>query len=259
MRIALLIEYDGSQFYGWQRQPNLRTVQCDIEEAVSKVADHPITVICAGRTDTGVHAMGQIVHFDTSADRNLRAWVHGTNSFLSHEITVHWAKLVQDDFHARFSAIRRTYYYYLCNRAMRPSLLRTNTAWQYRSLDNDAMHTAAQALLGEHDFTAFRAINCQSKSPYRNLESLNVIRRGDWLRFEVTANAFLYHMVRNLVGALILIGTGKYPPEWLATILHSKKRGPGVETAPPYGLYLAKVDYPEEDLIQADRKDPFFW
>lgn len=258
MRIALGVEYDGSQFYGWQSQPKLRTVQTKLQDALSKVANEDISVVCAGRTDTAVHATHQVVHFDTEADRNTRAWIYGTNSFLSHDITVKWAKLMPEDFHARFSATARHYRYIIYNNPIRPCLLRSAITWHYRPLDAEKMQVGANYLLGEHNFSAFRAIDCQSRSPTRNITRLELKRRGDLIILDVEANAFLHHMVRNIVGSLMLVGVGKCNPEWIKELLESKKRSNGGETAPPYGLYLVAVHYPEQFSIINEPQGPYF-
>ena len=246
MRIALLVEYDGTQFHGWQAQTGLRTVQEVLEKALSIVADEAITVVCAGRTDTGVHATHQIVHFDCDKDRSVRAWVHGANSNLPKDVSVKWGKEMPDAFHARYSATSRHYRYVICNTPIRPSLLRSHTTWQYRQLDHRNMQDAGQVLVGEHDFTSFRAIECQSKTPMRNVHSLQVSRKDDFVVVDISANAFLHHMVRNIVGVLMAVGTARKPVEWVQEVLLAKDRKLGAETAPAYGLYLVAVTYPAE-------------
>lgn len=258
MRIALKIEYDGSQYHGWQAQHNLRTVQFHIEEALSKVANHPVEVVCAGRTDTGVHANHQIVHFDTHNHRSLRAWVHGSNSSLPKDVCVRHAFNVPDDFHARYSATARRYRYVIFNSSIRPALLRSHVAWQYRQLDHVAMHQAAQALIGEHDFTSFRSVECQSNTPMRNVHMLKVLRQGNFVVIDIMANAFLHHMVRNIAGVLISVGSGKQPNQYVADVLQAKDRRLGAETASPYGLYLVGVTYPEKFGIPQDSVGPWF-
>lgn len=259
MRVVLGVEYDGSEFFGWQWQPNdLRTVQNELQIALSKVANQDVRIQCAGRTDTGVHATAQVVHFDTDVDRNSRAWIYGTNSFLPHDITVKWVKILNQDFHARFSATARTYQYYIYNNPVRPSLMRTAITWQYRPLNHELMHEAAQHLIGEHNFSSFRAIDCQSKTPFRNIERFEVTRHRDMICVEVKANAFLHHMVRNMVGTLMLVGAGKHPPEWVKEVLESQKRSAAGETAPSYGLYLIKVDYPGEFDLPDEAQAPYF-
>lgn len=246
MRIALQVEYDGSQYYGWQSQPGLRTIQEAVERAIGKVADEEISISCAGRTDTGVHATQQIVHFDTQKERSTRSWIHGTNSFLPKDVCVRWGKEMPDTFHARFSAVSRAYRYVIFNAPVRPALMRSNLTWQYRQLDHRLMHDAGQYLLGELDFTSFRSVECQSKTPMRNVTSLNVTRHHDFVVIHIQANAFLHHMVRNIAGVLMSVGAGKKPVDWVQDVLSAKDRRKGAETAPPYGLYLTQVVYPDE-------------
>ena len=203
MRIALGIEYDGSDFAGWQLQKGgVRTVQGAVEQALSRVADHPLRVICAGRTDAGVHATAQVVHFDTQVGRSMHSWVYGANANLPKTVSVQWARAVSDDFHARFSAIRRRYRYVILNRELRPAFLASRVAWEYRPLDEALMRQAAQDLEGVHDFSAYRAVACQAKSPVRSLFELTVKRDRDLVILDLEANAFLHHMVRNIAGVL---------------------------------------------------------
>lgn len=246
MRIALVVEYDGSQYHGWQSQTGLRTVQQVIEKALSRVADEDISVTCAGRTDTGVHATNQVIHFDTEKVRTIRSWIHGANSFLPKDVCVRWGKEMPDAFHARFSALTRRYRYVIYNASIRPGLLRSNVTWQYRQLDHSLMHEAGQFLLGEQDFTSFRSVECQSKTPMRNVQHLLVTRKSDLVIIDITANAFLHHMVRNIAGVLIAVGQGRKPVSWISDVLAAKDRKMGAETAPPYGLYLVNVNYPSE-------------
>jgi len=246
MRIALGIEYDGSAFNGWQQQPGVRTVQNCVEQALSKVAAHPVAIICAGRTDAGVHASGQVVHFDTHAERSLRAWTLGTNTELPADVNVRWAQAVDDSFHARFSARARHYRYVILNRSVRSALYRTRASWEPRPLDITCMNAAAQHLLGEHDFSAYRAQQCQSKSPVRVMQRLEVQRHDDFLHIEVRANAFLHHMVRNIAGVLMTIGRGEREPDWAREVLETRDRRLGGVTAPAQGLYLLAVEYPQE-------------
>ncbi len=254
MKIALGIEYDGSHFHGWQRQPNLATVQGHLEASISKVANESITVQCAGRTDTGVHALSQVVHFETNKERNQRSWVFGVNHHMPNSISVIWAKQMPDNFHARFSAVARRYRYYIYNHAVRPAIWRRSVTWHYHSLNEKHMQQAANYLIGEHDFTSFRALECQSKSPIRQIESIKFHRQHDLIYFDIKANAFLHHMVRNIAGVLIAIGMGNKPPEWAKEVLVAKNRSLGGVTAPPYGLYLAEVYYPEEFTIPKSRE-----
>ncbi len=245
MRIALGIEYDGSAFYGWQRQQQLSTVQLSLESALSKIADTAIEVQCAGRTDAGVHATNQIVHFDTDVERPERAWTMGVNTHLPDAVAVHWAKAFDNDFHARYSATARRYRYVIYNAKLRPGILRGGLTHEYRPLDAERMHIAAQCLIGENDFSAFRAAHCQSKTPFRNIRAISVERRGPYVFVDVTANAFLHHMVRNITGSLIVVGCGEQPIEWIAELLASKDRTQAGATAKPNGLYLVHVEYPE--------------
>ena len=245
MRIALGIEYDGSDFAGWQLQEEeVRTVQGSVEQALSTVADHPVRVICAGRTDAGVHATAQVVHFNTRAERGMRSWVYGANANLPKSVSVQWARPVSDEFHARFSAVQRRYRYVILNREVRPTFLAWRVAWEYRPLNEALMRQAAQLLVGEHDFSAYRAVACQAKSPVRNLYELKVSRDRDMVILDLEANAFLHHMVRNIAGVLMDIGAGKQPHAWAGEILESRDRALGGVTAPPHGLYLTGVGYP---------------
>src|SRR5690554_98825 len=245
--IALVIEYDGSAFHGWQMQkkPAVDTVQYRVEKALSKVANQPIKVFCAGRTDTGVHASAQVIHFETTAQRGLRAWQDGVNSYLPDTVVVRWAGVVDEDFHARFSAQQRSYRYVILNQAVRSPTLSKKVTLVKKSLDVDAMQEAAYHLLGELDFSAYRAAGCQSNSSFRCMHSLRVYRQGNFVITELTANAFLLHMVRNIMGVLIAIGSGEKPAIWAKQVLDSRDRCQAGLTAKPYGLYLVKVDYPQ--------------
>jgi len=245
IRIALGIEYDGSHFNGWQTQLGVRTVQETLEKALSKVADQPVSVICAGRTDSGVHGLEQVVHFDTTANRLPRSWVFGTNCYLPNDVNVLWATPIDQSFHARFSAIQRHYRYIILNRPVRSSLYAKRMTWFYPPLEITRMQEAAQFLMGEHDFSAFRAQACQAKSPIRTITRLEISQHEQQLWIEVSANAFLQHMVRNIAGVLMTIGTGKENPLWAKQILETRNRTQGGITAPPDGLYLKAVDYPE--------------
>lgn len=246
VRIALGIEYDGSYFNGWQTQNGVRTVQETLEKALSKVADQPISVICAGRTDSGVHGLEQVVHFDTTAQRLSRSWIFGTNCYLPDDVNVLWATPIDSSFHARFSAIQRHYRYIILNRSVRSAVHARRMTWFYPPLDISKMQEAAQFLIGEHDFSSFRAKDCQSKSPIRNVTRLEVSRHEEQVWIEVSANAFLQHMVRNIAGVLMAIGMGKENPIWAKQVLESRNRTKGGITAPPDGLYLQSVDYKEE-------------
>ncbi len=246
MRIVLGIEYDGSGFYGWQWQTHHRNIQQTLEEALSKIAQHKITVQCAGRTDTGVHALEQVVHFDTTALRDLQAWHRGTNTHLPPDVRVIWAQEAIGDFHARYRAIARYYRYAILNRATPSALMRGRSTWCALPLDAQKMHEAAQSLLGQHDFTSFRAQGCQSKSPCRRMYFIDVERIGEQVIIDLSANAFLHHMVRNIAGVLMAIGTGKQPVTWTQELLEVKNRRLGGVTAPPDGLHLAGVYYPKQ-------------
>lgn len=240
------VQYDGSGFFGWQSQRHARNVQDVLNHAISRVADEPILTAVAGRTDAGVHACGQVVHFDSGAVRSLRSWLLGINSNLPEDVAVQWVREVPAEFHARYSAHSRTYRYVLLIREVRAPLER-HRAWCRRgALDRDAMAAAATHLLGEHDFSAFRGAGCQARSPVRCLHSLEVTRWHDSLQVVARANGFLYHMVRNIVGALVRVGAGDEPPDWTAFLLASRDRRLGAPTAPPEGLYLAEVGYPPE-------------
>lgn len=244
-RIVLGIEYDGSSFFGWQSQATLRTIQSELERALSQIADHRVSVVCAGRTDAGVHALAQIVHFETDAKREPQAWVLGGNSQLPGDIRILWARTALSDFHARYSAIARYYRYVIFNRPIRSALTDRQSTWCYQPLATEKMHQAAQALLGHHDFSSFRAQGCQSKSPFRHVHFIDVSRTEDHVIIDIAANAFLHHMVRNIAGVLIEIGCGKRPVNWTKQLLQVKKRALGGVTAPPNGLYLGGVFYPD--------------
>ena len=246
MRIALGVEYDGSCYSGWQRQSHSDSVQQEVESALSKVADTNVVVHCAGRTDTAVHAQGQVIHFDTQAVRSERSWLLGGNTHLPNDIALQWVKVVDERFHARFSALSRRYRYIILNRKTRSAVLAGKVVHIREHLDTELMHTAAQYLLGENDFSSFRAQGCQAKHPVRNMISIAVTRRTDFITVDVVANAFLHHMVRNIVGSLMLVGHGKQAPEWIKELLELKDRSQAGVTAPPGGLYLVSVDYPAE-------------
>jgi tRNA pseudouridine38-40 synthase len=245
MRIAVGVEYDGAGLFGWQSQKDGPSVQDALEHALSAVADERIGVTGAGRTDAGVHATGQVAHFDTRARRSGRAWMLGANASLPPGIALRWAREAPEGFHARFSARARSYSYLLLNREARTALWRHRAWWVHRPLDARRMHAAGQALVGEHDYSAFRAAECQSKSATRRIEELRVTRSGEFLRVDVTANAFLHHMVRNIVGTLAAVGRGDRPEEWVVEVLQGRDRALGGATAPAEGLYLVHVDYGE--------------
>ena len=252
MKYAAGIEYDGTCFYGWQTQAHVRNVQDCIESAFSKVADASIKITCAGRTDAGVHAIEQIVHFKTEVCRALPEWHNGANANLPEDVAVLWVKPVDDDFHARFSARRRCYRYVILNRPIRSALHRHTSAWVCRQMDEDAMHRAAQVFLGEHDFSSFRAAGCQSRSPVRSVLSIKVSRNGEFVEITVYADAFLQHMVRNIAGVLIAIGTGEKPESWAREVLMSCDRTQGGVTADSCGLYMLGIEYDEKYGIQSN-------
>lgn len=251
MRIALGIEYDGTAYNGWQRQKSGIGIQALVEAAVSSVANEDVEVVCAGRTDAGVHASAQVAHFDTDANRSERNWLLGVNSELPDDINVNWVRFVDDEFHARYSARSRTYRYLILNRAVRSALSRRRAWWVLDPLDEQAMHEAAEYLLGEHDFSAFRATGCQASTAVRKVQLAEVSRNGEWLGITVTANAFLKHMMRNMTGVLVAIGKGGAEPAWAKTVLESRDRKKGGVTAPAHGLMLAAVDYPPQFNIPA--------
>lgn len=244
-RYAFGLEYDGGAFSGWQSQQGERTVQDAVERALGIVADEPVHLVAAGRTDAGVHASGQVVHAEVHCRRSLKGWLRGANSNLPPDVAVVWAREVEERFHARYSAVARHYRYLVCERDARPVLARHRAAWSYRSLDERRMQAAASRLLGEHDFSAFRGAGCQAASPRRDLRGLSVTRLAPrWIAFDVTANAFLYHMVRNLVGTLLKVGEGEADVEWPARVLAAGDRRGAGPTAPAQGLTLTGVDYP---------------
>ena len=249
MRIALGIEYDGSRFLGWQTQTGGGAVQDALEAALSAVADRPVGVTCAGRTDRGVHARGQVVHFETDAQRPETAWVRGANALLPDSVAVLWSKPVDEGFHARYSALSRTYRYVLVNRPVRPALDARFTGWFHAPLDLEAMRAAAAHFVGEHDFTAFRSSECQAKSPVRTLHRLDIAQSGERFEFTLSANAFLHHMVRNIVGTLVYVGKGRHAPEWARELLLARNRAQAAPTFSAAGLCLEQVDYaPHWDL-----------
>ena len=246
-RIVLGIEYNGSLFNGYQMQAaGTRTVQQELEKALSKVADEHVRLTCAGRTDTGVHATGQVVHFDAPVQRELKAWILGGNTNLPRDISIHWVRQVSEDFSARFSAISRSYRYILFNRKVRSAVFQHNVSWSFERLDEKLMHTAAQSLLGEHDFSAFRSSQCQAKHAVREMQSIAVKREGDYVILDLKANAFLHHMVRNIMGTLMVIGRGEQPVEWMQQVLTGQDRKKAGMTAQAAGLYLINVEYPEQ-------------
>lgn len=257
-KYALGIEYDGSCYYGWQRQQDVKSIQQCLEQALSKVANQVISVFCAGRTDTGVHATGQVVHFETDAIRKDVAWTMGVNANLPADIAVRWVKQVDDSFHARFSATARRYRYIIYNHRYRPAILGRGVTHFHLPLDADCMHRAGQYLLGENDFTSFRVVQCQSKSPWRNVKHLNVTRKGSYIIVDIKANAFVHHMVRNIVGSLLEVGCGNQQEKWIAELLSAKDRNLAAATAKAEGLYLVSVDYPDEFGLPGSLLGPLF-
>lgn len=249
-RFALGIEYDGTDFMGWQRQGHEgRTVQACVEEALSHVADHPVEVTCAGRTDAGVHASGQVIHFDSGAQRSLRGWLLGVNSKLPPDVAAGWVQETPAEFHARFRATARHYRYTILNRDTRPALGRSQLTWIHRPLDAEPMRAAARHLLGKHDFSAFRSVECQALHPVRTLQRLDVRREGELILIDTVADGFLHHMVRNIAGVLLTIGEGKRDPDWSHQVLEGRDRSLGGITAPANGLCFVAVRYPDEFRI----------
>jgi tRNA pseudouridine38-40 synthase len=245
-RLALGIEYDGSAFAGWQFQRHARSVQGELQQALSRVADHPVELTAAGRTDAGVHALEMVAHFDTTAERPLHAWVLGANANVSNEVTVLWAQPVSPDFHARHAALSRCYLYRILDRRLRPALERDRVCWVRGDLDAGRMAEAATALVGHHDFSSFRAAECQSPTPLRNLYEITVERTGPYVDLRLRANAFLHHMVRNIAGSLILVGRGERPVSWVGEVLAARDRTQAGPTAPPAGLYFVGAEYPPD-------------
>lgn len=258
MRVACAVEYDGAGFSGWQRQAHARSVQAAVERALSFVADHTVQVSCAGRTDAGVHATWQIIHFDTDARRSERSWLLGANANLPDAVRLVWVGAMDDGFHARFSAQARSYRYVILNRTVPSALLRHRVAWEHRPLDDGGMRQGARYLLGEHDFSSFRAVACQAKSPVRTVHRLDVVRSGDLIYLDIEANAFLHHMVRNVAGVLMTVGRGDRPAGWVDEVLQHRDRTRGGVTAPAGGLYLVGVRYPRQYDIAAGVRVPVF-
>lgn len=255
-RIALGIEYDGSCFLGWQTQPGGGAVQDALEAALSGIADERVGVTCAGRTDRGVHGRAQVVHFDTSAQRQDFAWVRGANALLPASVAVLWSRPVASDFHARYCALSRTYRYLLVNRPVRPALAARYAGWHHAPLGLGPMREAARHLLGEHDFSAFRAAECQAKSPQRTLDRIDIERNGERIEFTMRANAWLQHMARNIVGTLVYVGKGKHSPQWAKSVLESRDRSRAAPTFGPEGLYLEAVQYDPRWGIPAGADQP---
>ncbi|SFF06092.1 tRNA pseudouridine(38-40) synthase TruA [Nitrosomonas sp. Nm166] len=243
MRIVLILEYDGSRYCGWQSQPEGCSIQDTLETALSEIAKEEIHVITAGRTDTGVHALYQVVHFDTSVQRPISAWVRGVNALLPNDIAILWAAETSDEFHARYNALERHYLYLLLNQPTRPGIHHSKVGWYHQPLELEKMQVAGSFLIGEHDFSSFRAAECQAKSPIRTITRLSITRHGNLLIFELRANAFLHHMVRNIIGCLVYIGKGKYSPEWMCELLKSCNRTYAAPTFSSAGLYLTGIRY----------------
>lgn len=243
MRIALGLAYDGGRFEGWQSQPSRNTVQDALEAALATIASAPVRVTAAGRTDTGVHALAQVAHFDTDAERPDTAWVRGTNAALPDAVAVQWARRVPVEFHARFSATARSYLYLLYNHPVRPAVFAGRTGWFHDPLDVEAMREAARCLVGEHDFSTFRSSECQAKSPVKRMERIEVRAAGRYVVFELTCSAFLHHMVRNIVGSLVYVGKGRQEPGWIRELLDARDRARAAPTFPPHGLYLSAIRY----------------
>ena len=258
MRIACGVEYDGAGFSGWQRQQHAHSVQAEVETALSKVANHPVQLYCAGRTDSGVHATHQVVHFETGSVRSERSWMRGTNTHLPDTIAITWARPVEEDFHARFCAEARRYRYVIFQRDVPSALLRRRVTWTYERLDVGRMQAGACHLLGEHDFSAYRATACQAKSPVRTVHRLDISRQGDFIYLDIKANAFLHHMVRNIAGVLMAVGRGEQEPVWVRELLDHRDRARGGVTAPPDGLYLVGVRYPPRFDLPACGMLPVF-
>lgn len=255
-KYALGIEYSGTGFSGWQRQKHSKTIQQAVENALGFVANHEVKLMCAGRTDSGVHAVEQVAHFETDAIRDSRAWVLGANCKLDKGIRLKWVVPVADDFHARFSAIARSYRYIILNTKVTSALFFDKVSWEHHPLDHDKMHEAAQNLIGEHDFSAFRAAGCQSNTAYRNVHDITVKRQGEIILLDIKANAFLYHMVRNIAGSLIEVGKMQKPDQWFSAVFEGKDRSKAANTASAEGLYFVRSHYPEQFKLPFAGKKP---
>ncbi|UAJ65251.1 tRNA pseudouridine(38-40) synthase TruA [Candidatus Schneideria nysicola] len=256
--MALGIEYNGNTYCGWQKQNNKLSIQACIEKAISTIANESITISCAGRTDAKVHAIGQVIHFETYSNRKISAWIRGVNTYLPKDIAVVWVKEVSPYFHARFSAVARRYLYIIYNKKIRSAIFSNQFAYYPFFLKEKIMEKAGQCLLGENDFSAFRSAKCQSNTPYRNIFHIRINRNGGYIIIDIKANSFLYHMVCNIIGCLIEIGSGKKPESYIAKILYSKKRPMDAIPAYPEGLYLFEVDYPAHFEIPSRKKEKFF-
>lgn len=256
MRYAVGVEYSGTAYCGWQRQPHCESIQQHLETALGFVANHPVELVCAGRTDAGVHALEQVAHFDSTAERSERAWVLGANCRLPRDIRLLWVLPVAGDFHARFSARARAYRYIIINADVPSAVFNDRCSWEFRPLDHEVMHECAQVLLGEHDFSAFRAVGCQARSARRNVHEVSVIRRDQLIYLDIKANAFLYHMVRNIVGSLIAVGKGERDSDWFAEIFAAGDRNLADVTAPAAGLYLLRAWYDAQFKLSTKHKKP---
>lgn len=257
MNIALGVEYSGSNYCGWQRQSHFPSVQQTLEEVLAEIADHPVKINCAGRTDTGVHATGQVVNFQLHNQRPLRAWNQGANTYLPDDISIRWAQPVDSTFHARHSALQRRYRYVIFNASYPSATLSKRVSWYPQKLDEKNMHSAAQALLGEQDFASFQAASCQSETSYRCVKLVSIWRWMDFVIIDISANAFLHHMVRNIVGSLLAVGCGRQSVDFIGEVLQKKDRTQAATTAKPEGLYLVRVDYPSKYQIPRLPLGPF--
>ncbi|EAR61759.1 tRNA pseudouridine(38-40) synthase TruA [Neptuniibacter caesariensis] len=259
-RYALCVEYSGAEYRGWQiqREGDVPSIQATVEKALSKIANAPVSVICAGRTDARVNATYQIIHFDSPVRRDERAWVMGTNTNLPDDIAIQWAKQVPESFHARFSALERRYRYLIYSNPVKPAILPKGITWTYKEMDVARMQEAVKHLVGEHDFTSYRAVGCQAHSPVRTVKEFNVYREGRLVILDVRANAFLHHMIRNFAGVLMTIGCGEAEPIWAKEVLDARDRRQGGVTAPPFGLYFVDAKYPEEFDLPKSQIGPYF-
>ncbi len=248
-KYAIGVEYSGANYCGWQQQKHCFSVQQHLQEAIGFVANHPIQLVCAGRTDAGVHAMEQIAHFDSDSKRDRRAWILGSNCRLPRDIRIRWIVPVNAKFHARYSAVARSYRYIVLNSEVPSAIFHDRCHWDYRPLNHQQMHDCAQVMLGEHDFSSFRAVGCQAKSASRNIHSVDVSRQGELIYIDIKANAFLYHMVRNIAGSLMVVGRGERPVDWFSELLVAKDRNLAGITAPATGLYLLRAFYPEPFIL----------
>jgi tRNA pseudouridine38-40 synthase len=255
-RFAVGVEYAGTAYSGWQRQKHVPSIQQHIEDAITYVADHEVQLVCAGRTDAGVHALEQVAHFESSAQRDHRSWVLGANCRLPRDIRIKWVVAVDGDFHARFSAQARSYRYIILNSMVASALFHGRVCWEFRALDHELMQEAAQVLLGEHDFSAFRAVGCQAKSAIRCIDKIEVSRQGELIYLDVKANAFLYHMVRNIAGSLMAVGKGEQSVEWFSSILSGRDRNLADVTASANGLYFVRAFYPDHFKLPVETKIP---